>query len=395
MSVYQDLKAEPLVYKGLSYINGCLEELLELITSITEMPAPSHQEAQRGALVEKVMKDFGFPSVQTDAVGNVIGFIPGKDDSRVIVSLAHMDTVFPEDTDLTVRREGNILRAPGISDNSASVAQMLILGKIFLTYGQLPHPVILVANVGEEGLGDLKGARYFCEHVEHYDFGGLRLSPEKLVFLNIDGNIDYITTAGIGSRRLKVKFTGEGGHSWGAFGKSSAIHGAATAIAQIYSIKVPDKPKTTYNVGVISGGHSVNSIAQEAEMLIDMRSEKSEPLAKLEEAVLAILEDAAKTTNTSYKIEVVGDRPTGSLPRDSQYAKGLIELGEEMGIELIECASSTDSNIPLSKGWPSVTMGFKRSENGHRVSEYLYIDSLIPGLKFALFCFAGRLYDKF
>jgi len=393
--ITEKLMTKPLVSDGMEYFENCLEEYVDLITRITEIPAPSHDEWERGKFVKKTMEEFKIPVVKVDEVGNVLGFLPGKDPSRVIVSMAHMDTVFPKDVDVTVKRENNILAAPGVSDNSASVACMLLLGKIFAKHIPLPHPVVLIGNVGEEGLGNLKGARYFCEHVEEYDFDGFRLKPENLVFFNIDGGMARIVRRGVGSRRLKVKFTGEGGHSWGAFGNSSAVHGLGTAVAKIAKIKVPEDPKTTYNVGVMSGGHSVNSIAQTAEMLLDMRSVDNEALADLESKVKKALKEAAQETSTQYTVEVVGDRPTGSLSEKSRYVQGLLALGKEQGYDLKLSAGSTDSNIPLAKGWPSVTTGFKRSENGHKTTEFLYIDSLVPGIKFALLCFAGLLYDMF
>jgi acetylornithine deacetylase/succinyl-diaminopimelate desuccinylase-like protein len=383
------------VGQGLAELGECQEEYVGLITRITEIPAPSHQEQKRGTFIARLMKDFGFPLVQTDAVGNVAGFFPGRDPSKAIVSMAHMDTVFPIDTPLKVRREGNVLAAPGVSDNSTSVAGMLLIGRLFARNLPLPHPVVLIANVGEEGLGDLKGSRYFCAHVAEYDFGGFRLDPSRLVFLNIDGGLGQLVNAGVGSRRLKVVYTGEGGHSWGAFGKSSAIHGLGAAIAGIAKIRVPEDPKTTYNVGVISGGISVNSIAAKAEMLLDMRSVSGEALAALEKEVRQVMDAAAAETNTSYQVEVVGDRPTGAISPDSGLVRGLIQLSKEHGLDLELSASSTDSNIPLAQGWPSVTVGFKRSENGHRVTEYLYVDSLVPGLKFAMCCYEGLLYDRF
>jgi tripeptide aminopeptidase len=380
------------ISEGLKELDGCQEELVDLITRVVEVPAPSNDEADRGRLIASIMREYGFPEVQTDAAGNVLGFFPGEDASKVIVSMAHMDTVFPRETDLTVKRNGNILAAPGVSDNTASVCQMLMVGRILARNVPLPHPVILIANVGEEGLGDLKGARYFCDHVEEYDFEGFKIDPASLVFLNIDGGLDHIVNQGIGSRRLRVTYRGEGGHSWGAFGKSSAIHGIGTAIAKIAQIKVPEKPKTTYNIGVVEGGHSVNSIAQSAWMLIDMRSVSAEHLKALENEVRDILTQAADETGTTYDVEVVGDRPTGTLSPDSPLIRTLTELGKEYGIDYRLTASSTDSNIPLAKGWPSVTMGFKRSENGHRTTEFLYIDSLVPGVKLLLECYGRLLY---
>lgn len=391
----ETLQAKPLIREGLEKFDSCLEEFVSLITEITSTPAPSLNEGKRAVLIKRIMEEFGFPEVQVDEAQNVLGYIPGVDSSRTIVSMAHIDTVFPEETDLTVRRDGNILAAPGVSDNSASVALLLLLGRHFAKHAPLPHPVLFIANSGEEGLGDLKGSRYFCDHVQEYRFAGNRLDPGSLIFLNVDGNMGYLVTAGVGSRRLKITYLGKGGHSWGDFGASSAVHGLGTAICKIAKIEVPKEPKTTYNVGVISGGHSVNSIAQNAEMLLDMRSVDGESLRSLESAVRKCLEQAAQETGTTFEVTVVGDRPTGMMPENSAYVTGLLALGKECGYDLKTGASSTDSNIPLSRSWPSVTMGFKRSENGHRTSEFLYIDSLVPGIKFALLCFGGLLYDLF
>jgi acetylornithine deacetylase/succinyl-diaminopimelate desuccinylase-like protein len=305
------------VEQALSEIDKYQEEFVNLIIKITEIPAPSHQEAERGKFIAKTMKEFGFPVVQTDGAGNVLGFLPGKDPSKVIVSMAHIDTVFPIDTPLKAKRNGNELHSPGVSDISTSVAGMLLLGRIFARNLPLPHPVVLIGNSGEEGLGDLKGSRYFCAHANDYNFDGFKLDPSKLLFLNIDGGLGQLVNAGIGSRRLKVTFTGEGGHSWGAFGKSSAIHGLGAAIAGIAKVKVPAEPKTTFNVGVISGGISVNSIAATAEMLIDMRSVHDDTLAAVEKDVRAAMDAGAAETGTTYKAEVVGDRPTGMISPDA------------------------------------------------------------------------------
>ncbi|MGE5561637.1 MAG: M20/M25/M40 family metallo-hydrolase [Chloroflexota bacterium] len=380
------------VAQGLAELAHCEEEFIGLITRITEVPAPSHQEAERGKLVASIMKDFGFPQVQTDAVGNVLGFFPGTDPSRVIVSMAHIDTVFPAGTPLKVTRQGNTLAAPGVGDNAASVAAMLLIGRLFARQLPLPHPVLLIANVGEEGLGDLKGSRHFCAHVDDYDFDGFRLDPRTLVFLNIDGGLDHVVNAGIGSRRLRVTFTGEGGHSWGAFGHTSAIHGMGAAIARIAKIQVPKHPKTTFNVGVVSGGTSVNTIAASAEMLIDMRSVDGEALKAVERDVRQAMDAGAAETGTTYTAEVVGDRPTGFIPEDHWLVRTIVAVGREHGFEMGLAASSTDSNIPLAKGWPAVTIGLKKSENTHLVTEYLYIDSLVPGLKFGLCCYEALLY---
>ena len=195
----------------------------------------------------QTMETMGFPFVKRDEVGNVLALFPGKDDSKTIVSMVHMDTVFPFDTDLSVKRDGNILAAPGVSDNSASLACMLLLGKVFREHLPLEHPVVFVATVGEEGLGDLRGARFFCDNIENYDFDGFQIHPKNVVFLNIDGGMGHIVNSGVGSRRLRIEFSGQGGHSWGSFGNTNAIYGIGRAIANISQIQVPETPRTTYN----------------------------------------------------------------------------------------------------------------------------------------------------
>jgi len=389
------LRQKDIVKEGLDYFSRCEDEYVELITQIVQVPAPSNEEQQRSEFLKSTMETMGFPFVKRDEVGNVLALFPGKDDSKTIVSMVHMDTVFPFDTDLSVKRDGNILAAPGVSDNSASLACMLLLGKVFREHLPLEHPVVFVATVGEEGLGDLRGARFFCDNIENYDFDGFQIHPKNVVFLNIDGGMGHIVNSGVGSRRLRIEFSGQGGHSWGSFGNTNAIYGIGRAIANISQIQVPETPRTTYNVGVVHGGHSVNSIAQNAYMLLDMRSVDSQCLAKLEEQVMACLSEAASSTGTEYSVKVVGDRPTGAISVDSPYVQGLLALGKELGHDLSLGSSSTDSNIPLSRGWPAVTMGFKRSENGHKTTEFLYIDSLVPGIQFGLMCFAGLLYDQF
>lgn len=383
-----------LVSDGLEQLEDLLDRYIDLIIEITQIPAPTFQEDDRAEFVRKTMQEYEFPVVKKDPAGNILGFFPGKDASRTIISMAHMDTVFPKDTKIDITKNDEIIAAPGVGDNSTSVASLLILGKILTSHLPLEHPLIFIGTVGEEGLGDLKGSKYFCENWSEYDFDGFQLDQDSLTFLNIDGNLGRIVNGGVLSTRLQVNMTGEGGHSWKDFGSSSAVHALGSAIAQIAKLDVPKDPKTTYNVGTVNGGTSINTIAEEAEMLIDMRSMSEEELSKLEKKVSNICEKSAEETSTSYEKNLVGKRPGGYLSEESDMVQGLLKLTKEQGYKDVEiCPASTDSNIPLSKGWPAVTMGFKKSKNTHKKDEYLILNSLLPGIKLELLCFAGLLED--
>jgi acetylornithine deacetylase/succinyl-diaminopimelate desuccinylase-like protein len=309
--------------------------------------------------------------VEVDAVYNVIGILPGSGGGPKVLLAAHLDTVFPRGTDLTVRREGSKLYAPGIRDNSFGVTSLLWLIKALKEFNiQLPGDLICVATSGEEGLGDLKGMKAVME----------RFHKETDYVIAIDGGLGGLTNGGITSRRFKVTLTAAGGHSYGAFGASSAIHSMGRMIAGIADLKVPTNPKTTFNVGVVSGGNSVNSIAATAEMLIDMRSEQRDTLMKLEGELMAILEDVKNRDGIEYKAELLGDRPGGATPPDHPLVTTIQALQESLGVKSDLRSSSTDANVPIGYGIPAVCMGCATGGNAHRLDEWLDTENIDIGM---------------
>ncbi|MGE5674125.1 MAG: M20/M25/M40 family metallo-hydrolase [Mycobacterium leprae] len=365
----------PIASRLLAEAQTGLSELVQEVIRITQIPAPTDAEGQRSAYVAERMRQLGLETVEQDALGNVTGRITGTGGGPTLLLAAHLDTVFPIDTDVTVRVDGDILRAPGVGDNSASVAVMLAIAeKLRNAEVHLPGDLIFSATVGEEGLGNLRGIRAVMER-----FGA---SVDYVIVL--DGSLGSLVRQGVGSRRLKAIVTGDGGHSWGAFGTPSAIHALGRIISQISEIRVPSNPKTTFNVGMISGGTSVNTIAAHAEAVIDMRSLDRDELRRLEEKVRRIAADVAHQSGVKVELELLGDRPTGSIADDHPLCQAVRTVHQRLGIQTRVYPSSTDGNIPLSLGKPAVTVGVTLGGNGHRVDEYIHTAPLTQGLGQAL-----------
>ena len=348
-----------------------LDAILAEVIAIVQVPAPSWDEQERALFLEPIMRSLGLQQVEVDAAANVIGILPGTGQGPTILLAAHLDTVFPRGTDLSVTREGNKVLAPGIRDNSFGVTSLLWLVRALKELDiKLPGDLICVLTSGEEGLGDLKGMKAvmarFHQQVDHV--------------IAVDGGLGGLTTGGITSRRFRVTVKAAGGHSYGAFGASSAIHSISRMIAAIADLQVPAKPKTTYNVGVVSGGTSVNSIAATAEMLIDMRSEKRELLLNLEEQLMAIINRVALQDGVEAHPELLGDRPGGETPLDHPLVTTIQGVQQELGIPLSTHASSTDANVAMGYGIPAVCMGCARGGNAHRTDEWLEIDDIPLGL---------------
>lgn len=349
-----------------------LPQLVREAITVCEIPAPTFDEWRRTEYVQGRMQEIGLDQVQVDQVGNVSGRLRGTGGGPAVLVAAHLDTVFPIDTDVKVRVDGEILRAPSIGDNSASVAVMLHAADLMLRKSiTLAGNVIFVATVGEEGLGNLRGIRAAMDA-----FG-----DETDYVLALDGSLGSLVRQGVGSRRFRLMVTAEGGHSWGAFGAPSAIHGLGRMIAQISEIRVPPNPKTTYNVGTISGGTSVNTIAARAEAVIDLRSLDPAELRRLEERIRRIVADVARQSAVSAELELLGDRPTGTIPEDHPLCRLVREVHQHLGIQTRSYASSTDGNVPLSMGIPAVTVGVTLGGNGHRFDEYIHTTPLSKGLE--------------
>ncbi|MFZ5828169.1 MAG: M20/M25/M40 family metallo-hydrolase [Bacillota bacterium] len=357
-----------------------LPKLIDEVIAICQIPAPTFEEGHRGAYVQQRMLEIGLADVHRDGVGNVIGRLKGTGDGPVVLVAAHIDTVFPMNTDVTVRSDGEILRAPGVGDNSASVATMLFAARLLVEAGvELPGDVLFVATCGEEGLGNLYGIRAAVEAHQH----------EIDYVLPLDGSLGGLVRESVGSRRFKLTVTADGGHSWGAFGAPSAIHSLGRIIAQISEIRVPSHPKTTYNVGTISGGTTVNTIASRAEAVIDLRSLDRDELFKLEERVRRITAAVAQQSGVVAELELLGDRPTGSIPEDHPLCRLVREVHHYLGIQTRCYPSSTDGNIPLSMGIPAVTVGVTLGGNGHRLDEYIHTSPLAKGLAQVLLLLLG------
>ena len=286
---------------------------------------------------------------------------------------AHLDTVFPKGTDVRVKRPRTRLLAPGIGDNSVAIAALLGMLEGMNAAGlQTEGDLHLASNTGEEGLGDRKGMKAFMAEVKDKVAATIAVEGMK---------VNRIIHTAVGSRRYKVTYTARGGHSWGHFPSPSAIHILGRAIAEISRLEVPTDPKTTYNVGVIRGGTTVNTIATEAEMLVDMRSVDTRALADLERRVLAIVDKAATEGDGQVKLDMVGDRPAGSIPADHPVVVTCRAVHRALGIQTFSEASSTDANVPLGMGLPGICLSITEGANEHRLDEYIESGPIVLGVK--------------
>lgn len=343
--------------------------VVELAQRICAVPAPTGDEQQRGELVAALLRERGY-TPEVDEIGNVYARRGQRSDKPVLMVLAHLDTVFPHTTPLKIVRDGDILRGPGIGDNSLSVASMLGILDVLDQMGlQTDVDLVAVANVGEEGLGNLRGA---CAAVERY-------RDQLGAAIAIDGNLGYITHVAVGSQRWRITVRGPGGHSYGAFGRPSAIHGLARIIASIAELPVPQSPKTTYNVGVIEGGTSVNTIAAQASALLDMRSTDVVALKHLAEQVREIVKQRAGA-GLQAEIEVLGERPAGSRSQSDPLVQLAAQTLTWLGIEPEYGASSTDANIPISLNIPAICVGVTQVRQVHTLEEWLSIPPIRDGL---------------
>ena len=345
-----------------------LETVVDRTMRITAVPSPTGEEGERAMFVASLWRDLGYEA-EIDDIHNVY-VRRGNKGGKCVMLLAHIDTVFPAGTEINVRREDDWLYGPGIGDNASNVAGMLTLIQILDELGiETDSDIIAVANVGEEGLGNLRGARQAVERFKD-ELGGV---------LVLDGGLGRVTMSAVGSVRWKVTVNGPGGHSFGAFGLPSAIHGLCRIGAAIADLKVPEDPKTTYNVGVIEGGTTVNSIAARASAIIDMRSESANELDKLVTQVREIVETKPDEGLTA-EIVLLGERPAGQQSEDAPFVAMAGNILRSLGFEPTFETSSTDMNIPISFGIPAVCVGITESERGHTVHEHIRIQPFAKGL---------------
>jgi acetylornithine deacetylase/succinyl-diaminopimelate desuccinylase-like protein len=336
---------------------------------ICEVEAPPFKEARRGELYGQLLRDAGLTNVRTDKEGNVLGELPGAQPRPHLVLAAHLDTVFPEGTDVRVKRDGAVLHGPGIGDDCRGLAVVLAVARTLVTSGiTLPGTITFVGNVGEEGLGDLRGVKFLFNE-------GLKGRIDR--FVSIDGTGLGITHVAVGSLRYRVTYKGPGGHSYGAFGLSNPVHALGRAIEAISKFEVPLDPKTTFNVGRVGGGTSVNSIAFEAWMEVDMRSADAASLqaldARFNRAVDAALRDEDARWNKrvlSVDKSLVGNRPAGRTPGDAPIVQAAVSVTRALGLPISLDEGSTDANYPMSLGIPAITIdGGGRGRDAHALAE--------------------------
>ncbi len=384
----------PRVARAITWLERNTDWVTEQHIRMTETPAPPFEEARRGVLLKKMLEEAGL-RCRPDEVGNIVceragarGRREAKDRDVVLIS-AHLDTVFPPGTDVHVRKERGRLLAPGISDNCSGLAALLAVARALHEGKVRTHAtIVLAANVGEEGEGNLRGMRKLVETYR----GRLR------AVIAIDGaSSDHVTTMALASRRMEAVVEGPGGHSWSDFGLPNPIHALSRGVARFVKVKVPESPRTSFNVGLIDGGTSVNSIPHHASIKVDLRSESDPELDRLENALRESLQTgieeemvAARERGAVHnsaeilklKVSVIGARPGGQLPADSFLLEAVRSADRHLGQRSRLERSSTDANIPLSLGIPAIALGGGgRGGGAHSLNEWFEPVGREVGLK--------------
>lgn len=348
------------------------DAILRSQIAVAQIAAPTGEEQERGGWIARRFRDCGLVDLHTDEAGNVIGRRAGAEDVAHVVICAHLDTVFPRGTNLSVRREGERLVGPGINDNGRGLAVMLALAEEIDGVRLRPRrPIEFVATTGEEGVGDLRGAK-------HYFAGRGR---DAVAMIAIDGAGDErIIHRALGSRRFRVSYAGPGGHSWAAFGAPNAVHAAATAAARLAALPLPSTPRTTLSVGRIGGGLSVNAIPESAWLEVDLRSTSAELLDRYDMALRRIAQAAAEEENAKRAfgtrslmptVELIGSRPCGETPADHPLVRAAFDATRLVGRTPDLALASTDANIPISRGIPAIAIGAGgRGGDAHTLSEW-------------------------
>ncbi|MEX0722470.1 MAG: M20/M25/M40 family metallo-hydrolase [Gracilimonas sp.] len=381
----EELASNERLQEAMDFIESVDEETVQNQITITEIPAPPFMEEVRAASFAEMMRDYGLSEVDIDEEGNVVGKRPGTEGERTIVISAHLDTVFPEGTDVKVEVRNDTLFAPGITDDTRGLATLLtIINTLESLDIETEDNIWFVGTVGEEGIGDLRGVKHLFEtEGDNID-----------AFISIDGSRDSrIVNKALGSHRYRVTFEGPGGHSWGAFGTANPAHALGRAITYFEdnaSQFVVTGPKTSYNIGRIGGGTSVNSIPYANWMEIDMRSEDQESLKQIDgimqDAVQKALLEAndIKTSgpDLTVDIEMIGNRPSGEISPDEPFIQRAMAVSNYFDKEPTLSRSSTDSNVSISMGIPSMTIGGGGSSDGsHSLDEWWYNEDGYQGVQ--------------
>lgn len=386
---YTQLMAAPQIQKLLEAVQADHERSITDLKMLTEIEAPPFKEQKRAEAFLARLKALGLSNAAIDAEGNVVGVRKGTGQGPKLVISAHLDTVFPAGTDVKVKERDGRLYAPGISDNTRGLAVLLSWLKVLNdhrigTVGDL----VFVGNVGEEELGNLRGMKHlFAEHLDIDGMVALEPAPDGTVLV-----------LGTGSHRHEVTFKGPGGHSYAAFGQvPSAIHGMGRAIAKISEIRTPATPKTTFTVGTVGGGTSVNTIAPDARMAVDIRSDAMEPLLATEKQVLAAVDAAVAEENQRWGVntlsastKLIGDRPGGRTPVDAVMVEAAVRSNTAFGHKTVLSGASTDANVPMSLGIPAIVIGGGGKTGGfHALSEWIDMTDAWKGAQNSLVTVLG------
>jgi tripeptide aminopeptidase len=346
------------------------QRVIEQAITIQQIPGPTFYEQDRATHIAQQFAACDLKQIEIDDLYNVYGLLPGRSKPGLMIS-AHMDTVFDKNTDLQIRSDDDLIYGPGLGDNSVGVAGMLGLAAALHTEHIIPEcDIWFVANTREEGLGDLGGMKAA--------FNRLRAQISQVI--NLEGMaFGHVYHAGIAVRRLHISATAEGGHSWLNYGRASAVHGIVEVGARIIGLEPPVTPRTTYNIGMIDGGTTINAIAGKASLWLDLRSEESGTLAAFEKVVRSQIEAVARP-ELSITVEVVGDRPAGSISPEHPLVQAALAALTLVKVQGVLENGSTDANVPLAHGVPAITVGITRGGNAHRLDEYIETQPVEDGL---------------
>lgn len=381
------------VARAFRFFETNAEQITDEHIRICSIPASPFGERERAEYLSQKFSSLGLSDVEVDEEGNCLGLLKGASRSPLMVVSAHLDTVFSTGTDFTVRRRENRLLAPGIADDGCGLAALIALVQAIQTERiRTEGSILFVGTVGEEGEGNLRGVRHLLTRG--------RWASKVDAFLSFDGpGVDRITNRALGSRRYRVELTGPGGHSWGDFGVPNPVHALGRAVSRLAGYPAPRDPRTTFNVGRIEGGTSINSIPGKAMMEVDLRSASETELRRVDAFFRRAVADAVDDENSKrragdaelkLKLDLIGERPTGETPRDSQLVEIAIESTKILGFEPRLDQSSTDSNLPISLGIPAITLGAGGTSGfSHTLDEWYDPRDRDKGLKRGLLVILG------
>ena len=389
----EQLLAKPKVQEAFEYFEGCEEEITREQMAICSIPAPPFNELVRAQYLRERFIETGLQDTVIDEEGNCIAVRSGDAQKPLVVVSAHLDTVFPASTDFLVRRVGNKLFGPGVSDDGCGLAALIALTRVFQSLQiSTSGSLLFVGSVGEEGEGNLRGVQHLCTKG--------KWAGKIDAFISFDGpGVEYITNRALASRRYRIRARGAGGHSWADFGTANPVQALGRAIAKLATYPTHMHPRTTFNVARIVGGTSVNAIPTEALMDVDLRSATDEGLVRLDAFFRRAIQEATDDENSAARkdsrplnmaVDLIGERPGGETPESSGLVQLALEATRMLGFKPQLEQASTDSNLPMSLGIPAITLGAGgTSANSHTLEEWYDATNRVAGLKRALLVILG------